>query len=309
MEPQSQPRIVVIGVSYETDEMALRFVQDVTEAAQGTCTRILLVDNSERCDSERLFELIHADNPEVLCVRPPQNLGYLGGANFGFTAFLGTRQKYDWLIVSNVDVEFDALGFFAQLGSMKPNEDVGVIAPSIRSRLSHHDQNPFMRKRPSRARMRFYRLLYQSYYLLNVYRVLAATYHLARSTIRSHSGWRPTEPEGSSGRVSMQGASVQRHVRVPIYAAHGACMIFSCEFLGRGGSLEVPFFLYGEEIYVAETARALGLKVVYDPRLRVRHSEHQSTGRGSLILSRQAAKHLRDTINYLVHSFFSQTKS
>ena len=110
--------------------------------------RLVLVDNSERHTSEQLFASIRAEHPEVLCVQPPQNLGYFGGASFGFSAFLSTGQEFDWVIVSNVDVEFHSPGFFTYLGSMVSLEDVGVVAPSILSGLSHHDQNPFMRQRP-----------------------------------------------------------------------------------------------------------------------------------------------------------------
>lgn len=92
---------------------------------------------------------------------------------------------------------------------------------------------------------------------------------------------------------------------MPIYAAHGACMIFSSKFFALGGTLEVPFFLYGEEIYAAEAARLLGLKVLYNPGLRVQHDEHQSTRARSVFLSRQAAKHLRETTDYLVDAYFS----
>jgi GT2 family glycosyltransferase len=290
-------------VNYETDELALRFVRDATAASQGKSVQIVLVDNSEKHSSKKLFDLIRAENPDVLCVRPPRNLGYFGGASFGFNTFLSTGQGFDWVIVSNVDVEFHSPGFFANLGTMEPMEDVAVVAPSILSTLSHHDQNPFIRERPSRTRMRFYQLLYRSYHLLNIYEVLAKAQHLAGSAITANLHWLSAVLRQTSGQMLNQGTGM--HDRIPIYAPHGACIVFSKAFFARGGSLEVPFFLYGEEIYIAETARSLGLQVIYETRLQVRHDEHQSTGRGSLFLSRQAAKYLRETTDYLVDTYFS----
>src|SRR5262249_2176510 len=65
---------------------------------------------------------------------------------------------------------------------------------------------------------------------------------------------------------------------VPIYAPHGSFIAFRRTYFERGGSLNHPVFLFGEEIFVAETARRLGLTISYDRRLEVIHREHKSTG-------------------------------
>jgi GT2 family glycosyltransferase len=305
MERPYRPRIVTIGVNYETDALALRFVRDVTAAAHGTSTRIVLVDNSERQADGRLFELVHADNPDVLCVRPPQNLGYFGGASFGFSAFLRTEQGYDWVIVSNVDVEFDSPGFFAQLGRMGHIEDVGVVAPSIMSKLSHHDQNPFMVERPSRARMEFYRLLYRSYYLLNAYELLAAIYRRARHTVQQRLlGSKQGITKPWMGAQAPPSSAFENHGMLPIYAPHGACVVFSKRFFSDGGSLDLPVFLFGEEICIAETVRSLGLRVLYNPKLVLTHHEHQSPQWRGILLSRKAASHLESSTSHLVDTYF-----
>src|SRR6185437_3069774 len=64
-----------------------------------------------------------------------------------------------------------------------------------------------------------------------------------------------------------------------IYAPHGSLIIFSRRFFEAGGYLDKDLFLYGEEISVAEMCRSLSLPVLYEPRLRVVHNEHQSTGK------------------------------
>jgi GT2 family glycosyltransferase len=272
---------------------------------EGAPVTIVLIDNSERSDNTELFDQVLSKNSHVRCIKPATNLGYFGGAHFGLMQCKRSGQDFDWALVCNVDIRFPDRGFFAKLGAMKPSKEIGVVAPSICSSFTQHDQNPMMSERPSRARMRFYQFLHRSYYLLNLYEVLATAYHLVRSTLGSSFGWRKTGLARSSGKGPVQDTNPLEDVRIPIYAPHGACMIFSNEFFARGGSLEVPFFLYGEEIYVAETARALGLQVVYDPSLRLQHDEHQSTGLRRVLLSRQAATHLRETTEYLVDTYFS----
>jgi GT2 family glycosyltransferase len=302
---QSEPAsIAVIAVNYQTDSLAVRFVKEIAAMTGGPTLRVILVDNTERADSNELFDLVLAENPTVRCIKPPTNLGYFRGAWYGLEQCMRPKHVFDWVIVSNVDLSFPDKEIFAMLGSMRQDKDIGVVAPSIRSDITFHDQNPFMPKRPSRARMRFYRVLHRSYCLISLYEALAAGYHLIRSSIKFCLNWRPTDPRGMLSQAPAA-SDPQGRGQVPIYAPHGACMIFSSEFFTRGGSLEVPFFLYGEEIYVAETARALGLKVVYNPGLRVQHREHQSTRARGVFISREAARYVRETTDYLVDAYFS----
>ena len=293
-----------MAVNYQTDSLALRFVRDATMASRGTSTRIVLVDNTNRADSTEFFDQIHAENPDVLCLKPPQNLGYFGGASFGFNAFLGTGQDFDWVIVSNVDIEFRSQGFFARLGELGSTEDVGVVAPSIMSELSHHDQNPFMLERPSRMRMEYFSLINGSYYLVNAYALLSAIYRRARHLVR-----RGTLGSTQAGTESREGVptvspSALDGQGMSIYAPHGACMIFSKRFFSEGGSLDLPVFLFGEEICIAEAVRSLGLRVLYDPGLALTHHEHQSPGWRGILLSRRAASYLAESTAYLVDTYF-----
>jgi hypothetical protein len=50
----------------------------------------------------------------------------------------------------------------------------------------------------------------------------------------------------------------------------------------------VPF-LYGEELMVAETTRRLQLDILYDPRFRIMHVEHSTTGKSASARLHQAA--------------------
>ena len=63
-----------------------------------------------------------------------------------------------------------------------------------------------------------------------------------------------------------------------IYAPHGACLVFKDDYFVRGGTLDLPNFLFGEEVLVAETSLNLGLDIVYHPELLIFDYEHASTG-------------------------------
>ena len=63
-----------------------------------------------------------------------------------------------------------------------------------------------------------------------------------------------------------------------IYGGHGSFIILTKMYFERCGIINYPVFLFGEEIYLAEQCRQQGLKVVYDPTIAVKDTEHASTG-------------------------------
>ncbi|MGC8979631.1 glycosyltransferase family 2 protein, partial [Caldisericum sp.] len=86
-----------------------------------------------------------------------------------------------------------------------------------------------------------------------------------------------------------------------IYAPFGACIIFHRNYFEAGGTLNTECFLFGEEIFVAETARKLNLRILYDPELKVIHHEHSSI---SILKSKQKAFYAYQSIKYYIDKFF-----
>jgi hypothetical protein len=88
-----------------------------------------------------------------------------------------------------------------------------------------------------------------------------------------------------------------------VYAAHGSFIIFHRNyFLERNDFSHKPF-LFGEEISVAENLRSSQLKAVYWPDLKIKHQEHQSTGR---IPNRKMRKFISEASRYCADRFFKK---
>ena len=92
--------------------------------------------------------------------------------------------------------------------------------------------------------------------------------------------------------------------RKAIYAAHGSCMVFSKNYFVQGGNLKHISFLFGEEIFVAETARSLKLQTVYEPRLRVSDAEHASTG---FFYSRKVAAYMKQSTLDIIEHYYKES--
>lgn len=285
-----KPRIVIIAVNYHSDDAAAAWLTDLNWALgslRGEAA-VILVDNSVRESSDVFFRRLRAVDSRVIALKAPCNLGYFGGANWGWTQWQadGVGHMPDWVAISNVDVAFASEDFFVRLHATHYPVSTGVVGPAILSQARYGDWNPKMTSRPSRRRMHAYKLLYQSRWLVNIYEQ-GARIKYALMTLLHRS-------------PDMAQAATAGGFR-EIYAPHGACILFAAEYFRRGGDLAYPGFLFGEEVFVAETALRLGVKVLYDPSLRMTSQDHVSTGR---FRSETMAGYMRDAAVLLADRYF-----
>jgi GT2 family glycosyltransferase len=282
---------LVIGVNYQTDEHAVKFVRSLEKYSAGDVTAIL-VDNTERSDPSEFFRRIGEANANIRCLQAAHNLGYFGGANFGLGQYLVSSPLPDWVIVCNVDIEFRDSQFFSTLRELEGSESLGVVAPRIWSARSKRDLNAKISQRPTNRRMILYKVIFGNYYLQLAYEILSVLKEVVTVGIREGFALFRRHPE----------VDKQTKQAFSIYAPHGSCMIFSRRYFKAGGNFEYSVFLFGEEIFVAETAMRLGLSVNHCPWLWVHDTEHASTG---IIRSRKIAGYMKDATNYLVEHYFA----
>jgi GT2 family glycosyltransferase len=273
--------VLLICVKYGSDAETTRYLDSLRELQGQRNLHVILVDNTL---GARWSEPATEHNLTV--VRSEENLGYFGGARSGLSLYLREHPLPDWVIVSNVDLLIADSQFLDKLAALRGRPRVGIVAPSIRSALTGRNQNPFMRTRPSAARMHAYKWMFRSWLLLNAYELASAVFHKLRSAANKR-------PDAS--------ADLRENLGGTIYAPHGSFLIFSREYFHAGGNLDFPCFLFGEEVYLAETLRTLGLDVLYEPSLQVVHQEHGST---KLVKSRKLARAVASSAAYCADTYF-----
>lgn len=210
---------------------------------------LTIVDNSEDpAEVDRLQALADADH-RIQIAAAPRNLGYFGGAHW--CCAKGSAPIPEWTIVCNVDLEL-AKDFVREL--VDSDQGQYVTAPAILAEPGGRQQNPFMRNRPSVGVMFVRALVFRWWPVARMY-----------------------------GRVSSALARTRRGGPVgpahEIYAAHGSILPIHRRFFEAGGTLAHPVFLFNEELTIAEFVKRIGGAVRFEPRVRVVHREHQSTGR------------------------------
>ena len=286
--------VVTLCVNYHNEEETCSFVASMLAQHGDIPQHIVVVDNTAAPDHHGLLSEI--SDERVLVLRSGHNLGYLRGAAWGLSEYRKRFGQSHWVIVCNTDITINDPFFLSKLVSLYSGDSAAVIAPSVVSNVSRQDSNPFMRFRPSRARMHFYQFMFRHYPISSAYHAAALLKARLSKVYLDALPW--------SGRA---GNSTNRNVITNfqperIYAPHGAFMIFSRTYFELGGTLEHGAFLCGEEMFVAETARRLQLPVIYDPRLAVLHLEHASLQRYT---SRVLLSFLSDATDYITRTFFS----
>jgi GT2 family glycosyltransferase len=291
IEKHKDKKILILGINYYSDDSACRFVNSFKDYLNED-VECVLIDNTVRDSSNNFFSKIKKISPLVQTIKPECNLGYFGGAQYGFEYYQKKNNEYpDWIIVSNVDLVFSDPNFFKLLLKINNFPDLGVIAPRIFSKLSKIDLNTKIVNRPSKLYMKFIKVILSNYYAFTIY----TFFSYIKKKIMSY---KEALTLGSN-KIQIQGKNSDF---LKIYAPHGSCIVFHKRFFQKGGSLDYPSFLFGEEIFVAETARKLDLKIIYYFKLKILDYEHASTG---IIKNKRMVGYFKDSINIIVDQYFS----
>lgn len=281
--------ILTICVNYNNESEVINFVNEVCSQKDYSGQKIVVADNSDQeVSSNAIINL--QNNKDVLVYHSGRNLGYFGGAYWGMQQYLKDFHLPEWTIVCNTDIHFPEDDFFIKLCNYHKDNPPAVVAPDIILAssgglpLSRIHQNPNMIERPSRWRMHLYSWMFRYYPSYIIWEVISSMRYKIINTL---------------GSKKQQDFADKR---LKIYAPFGAFVIFNKSYFKAGGTLQHGTFLFGEEVFVAETARRLKLDVLYDPRLRITHQGHSSM---SLIKLKKKAFYTHKAAVYCADTFFN----
>ena len=272
--------IAVFCVTYnsncELDNYLRSLINSSIKVADRITLDIMVADNALVYNPITLSETEVLSHINLSYYHFPHNPGY-----FGAVRELMSKtdiSKYDYIIISNVDVTVDN-GFFNTLLSKKYDEKTGWIATSILSQTEGRDRNPAVLKRYSKAKLRFLSLKHRIP-LLNV---------LYNKTLYKRKKYK------------------SQYSAMPIYAGHGSFILLSHNYFSHCGIIDYPMFLFCEELYLAEMCHKSGLTVYYDPSMIVYDKEHISIGKMKRGLSYRKSlfyKSNYQSLKYIIETFY-----
>ena len=250
--------------------LAYEMTLQCTESLLGLAGQkhIVIVDNASPGGSGEKLAAHFSGRPEVTVLQSPCNEGFARGNNLGYE-YLRTHFSCDFIVVLNNDVLIPDTGFIGQVEAIYKETPFAVLGPDILNPATGIHQNPALPRGLSREEVMGLRSRYQK--------------DLA------HFHWRRFK-WSLKKRFVHKPEPVEKPWREPALnpVLHGACYIFSADFIRRREYAFNPAtFLYFEENILHYECLQEGLTLLYSPQVQVRHLEDVSTDQA---FSRRAKK-------------------
>jgi GT2 family glycosyltransferase len=217
---------------------------------------IIIVDN--KSESEDLFNLkkINFDYPSVKIIFNNENSGYFNGLNIGIKYLRENHPDIDFITIGNNDLYFsldyiDAIKNKCDLFNKYP-----IVSPDLITLDGVH-QNPHVIEKISKTREMIYDIYYSNYYLSLLIGFIAK---ITREF---------TDREDEK----------QFEIPQAIHQGYGACYILGPIFFKYFDLLWAPTFLMGEEFFLSKQLEEKGMKVYYEPSIKVNHHDHATMGK------------------------------
>lgn len=214
---------------------------------------IIVVDNGSKEGTLEKLESIYSSNDNIIFLRSEMNLGFARGNNIGFQY----AKKYldvNFIILTNSDTIFEQRNFIVNLEEEYKETAFDIAGPKIISLMDGKNQNPVNKIYNSqldvkKRLLKFRLLLLLSYFNLDT---------LIKKFI--------------SNEIIEQNLD-----NLSNYQLHGACLIFTGNYIKKYDGLYDKTFMYGEESILKYIAERDNLKMVYIDRIEMYHKEGSST--------------------------------
>lgn len=246
-------KITFVILHYETindTEQCLRSLEKFL-AYEGVS--IVVVDNGSKQGKLNNLKECYKDIKSIIFLRSESNLGFAKGNNIGFR-YAKNHLNPDFIILTNSDTVFEQKDFINTLEEAYGCNKFDVAGPKIISMVDGKNQNPVMKiynsKKDVQKRLFKFRVL------------LLFSYLNCDSKIKDCFSKEIQEVDNS------ESADVQ---------LHGACLIFSKNYIDKFDGLYDKTFMYGEESILKYIIDKNNMKMEYVDKLEIYHKEGSST--------------------------------
>src|SRR5262249_49095021 len=249
----AMPRVAFVVVNFNNSSYTKTLCQSLAlQQGLGAAFAVecLVVDNSTDREQMTACEQLCASYAWLRYIPSSTNLGYFGGLNRGLAE--RPQDAAAFVVVGNNDLEFSPT-FCRNLIETPFDLTVFAVCPDVVTPDGTH-QNPHIATRISRYRKLQFDVLFSSYDVARMVHPLRRFFSYAR-----HPARRLVAP------------------RQEVHMGVGACYVLTRSFFSKFDRLYYPLFLYGEEAFLSDQIHSGGGRLMYEPGLRVLHSEKAST--------------------------------
>ncbi len=128
-------KTAIIILNYNSKNDTIRYVNQIKDYK--ILDTIIVVDNNSSNPNEfQDLEALKSD--KIYVIKSDRNGGYSYGNNFGLKFLESLNEKYDFIVISNPDVEVPEVSFEKCFLELEENEKVAVCAPIMLDKNGNH---------------------------------------------------------------------------------------------------------------------------------------------------------------------------
>lgn len=247
---EDQLDLSIVIVNYNTRDVTIEAVESVLENSGSLAVEIIVVDNAS---SDGSVEALRAAFPQVTVVDAGHNGGYAWGNNIGIR-----RAGGRYLLILNPDAQVYDGTLDQAVQYMDANPDIGILGARVT--LEGGSQQLTLFRHVSLKNM--------------IWNILVPNRILRKSRFFGDQRY------ASGSRDSVQDVDV----------VAGCFMMLPRGVIDKVGMMDDRFFMYSEESEWCWRVKQAGLKVRYNPDIRIMHHGAVSTGKASPWKSVEIAK-------------------
>lgn len=271
-------KIGYVCTNYNNSGFTAQAVESLAKVI-GHDISIVVVDNDSLPTSVSELREVASQHANVELILERHNHGYFRGLNIGIRHIRNRHPDIEFIVAGNNDLVFPVDFGHALDQALDTLKGHAVVSPDVITMDGVH-QNPHVITRVSAFREFMYDVYYSNYY---VAKFVSAVARISKPVTD-----RSDETQWEKPRLIWQG--------------HGSCYILGPEFFRNFEELWAPTFLMGEEFFLSKQLADKGMRVYYEPRIRVQHHCHASVSRVPAKrmweLSRQAHKIYRQHVRF-----------
>jgi len=256
--------MIFVIIAYNNEVEVKNFINKQLLAQTFKDIRIYVVVNGGDFSFEK--------NERVTILRPGKNTGYLGALRYVIET---EHPDYKYITLCNTDLSLEGNDFLDKYIKEIRNKEFAVAAPRIYSDLTKTEQNPLCATRQSKKKIEQQKFFYSNPFLYSIYQYL---FYLKRFLAKKTN---------------------INFIEHP-YALHGSFMTISKNYFNKGGTLNYPVLIYGEELFLAEETLKLGLKNLLVSNLNIIHYEHATTGKYNF----KQVGYMKEAMSYILNNYY-----
>ena len=245
-------KVLLLTVNYGDSKPTKNLINSLSNFKINKNIKVLIADNSSTEKSKRdLKKIKKYSDLDIIISFNKENKFYWPAIKKLLEENISIKDnKYDWIIISNNDVEVKDKNFFKVLSKLD-GKKFPVVGPKIINNKGYNS-NPFMIKSFSKLSKLYWKIYFSSFYIS---RILILAHKLKKMIM-----YTDIVPDKTK----------------KVYAIHGSLVILSRNFFEAGGYLDSNFELFCEELTLAEISKKINCNIFYVPKLKVFHNEHSS---------------------------------